>query len=152
MPPPRWQAHEARAARRELNDERERTKAERAAQAERDKRLSKPDIVVSINGYSPESGGLGRIQVTVALENKGDAVAHDVTFGIRIGEHEIATEPGGLHTQQMVAAREKLVRSAYVAPGIWAQTGNVASVMRPWARFSDKLGESYQDEWPPPEP
>ena len=141
------------AARR---DRRRREEAEAELREEREKRearLAEPDVTVRMSGHSPESGGVGAVLVTLVVENKGQHVARDVTFGLRYGDHEMVAGSGGTPgSVAALAAGEDVRWKARIEPRVLQQLRaneeRIEAVMVPWARFADKLGNRYEVEGP----
>jgi hypothetical protein len=135
--------------RRELAEEQLRNERE-----EREARLAEPDIEVRMSGYSSEAGGVGAILVTVVVDNKGQHIARDLTFGLRYRDQELVAGPGGTPRPLPILASGDSERwTVRIEPKLVQQLRaseeRIEAVMVPWARFSGKLGNQYAVETPP---
>ena len=80
-----------------------------------------------------------------------------MTFGVRWRDREFQAGNGGTAGVIHVLSGGEEVRWAValdlqVLGELRTGQSRIDAVMHPWARFTDKLGKTYEREWPAPDP
>jgi hypothetical protein len=127
---------------------------ERRAREALEAALHAPDVTVRMTSYALDSSDQRVIVATVVLQNKGQNVARDLTFGLRYNGRVLIAGPAGIaRTAPVVAAGDQLRWSVRIGPEVLqamrTKEERIEDVMPAWARFKDKLGNEHEVETPP---
>lgn len=122
---------------------------DRRRRVELEARLAEPDVDVRLDQGSVAHGLDNSIQVIVGIENKGQTMAKDVTYGLRYGERELAA--GGYeagHRVPFLSPGETDSSLVFIhldiVQALRMRQERLTDTMVPWARFADKLGNEYE--------